>query len=282
MERILGKEQVADALQEALPALAYSLPADIRQGLEDALSSESDPRGRLALELLCKNAAIAEEDSVPICQDTGSVWCALEFGPDVLLRGDVLSRVNEVVARAYDEGALRKSLVADALFDRTNTGDNTPAFAELLPSERPGARLHVMVKGGGSDNASRVVMLPPGAGRQGVVDCVLQCVSEKAANACPPLVVGVGIGATFDKVASLAKRALMRPLDQEASDAATRAFEHELLEAINGLGIGPGALGGQTTVLGVRVLTAPCHIAALPVAVNMGCSAMRRATIEIL
>ena len=192
------------------------------------------------------------------------------------------SRVNEAVAFAYEHARLRKSVVRDALFDRANTGDNTPAFCEIHTTEELGvARLHVMLKGGGSDNASRVVMLTPSAGAQGIIDTVLQCVREKAANACPPLIVGVGIGATFDKVAGLAKHALMRPLGQNHPNPQTAQFEAELLSAINATGIGAGALGGCTTALGVRVETAPCHIAALPVAVNMGCSAMRRATIPL-
>lgn len=174
------------------------------------------------------------------------------------------------------------SVVKNALFDRTNTGTNTPAFCEWRFIPEPGvARLRIMLKGGGSDNASRVVMLTPSAGRQGVIDAVVECVREKAANACPPLVIGVGVGSTFDKVPNLAKRALMRPLDELAPDAETQEFEEELLAAVNATGIGAGALGGDTTALGVRVMTAPCHIAALPVAINMGCSAMRRVTVEL-
>ena len=281
MTRVITKDEVAGVVREALPRLAFELPSDILAGIEGAYAVEENPRAREALRLLVENARIAREDRVAICQDTGSVWVCLEIGPDVAVAGDVLGGVNEAVGAAYVESNLRKSLVRNALFDRSNTGDNTPAFCEIKASREPGARIHIMCKGGGSDNASRVVMLTPGAGRQGIVDAVLACVREKAANACPPLIIGVGVGATFDKVAGLAKMALMRPIDLPAVDDETAAFERELLEAVNATGIGAAALGGSTTALAVRVKTAPCHIAALPLAINMGCSAMRRGTYEL-
>lgn len=281
MTKTITREDVAQAVACALPKLAFELPADIEAGLAAALAREESPRAAEALRLLVENARIAREDRVAICQDTGSVWACLEIGPDVSVSGDVMAGVDGAVARVYADCSLRKSLVKDALFDRANTQDNTPAFCEVRTSARQGARLHLMCKGGGSDNASRVVMLPPSAGKQGVIDTVIDCVREKAANACPPLVIGVGVGATFDKVAGLAKMALMRPLDVPAPDGAVARFEAELEQAVNATGIGAAALGGATTALGVRVQTAPCHIAALPVAVNMGCSAMRRATCEL-
>lgn len=281
--KVVTAASVHDALASLIPQLASVLPDDILAGLIAAREVETGQRARIVLDQLVENARIAAQDKVPICQDTGTVWVCLEVGPDVLVPGDVLSRVNEAVAWAYDSAHLRKSVVKNALFDRANTGDNTPAFCEIHCVEELGvARLHVMLKGGGSDNASRVVMLTPSAGKQGIIDTVLQCVREKAANACPPLIVGVGVGATFDKVAGLAKHALMRPLGQTHPDPETNEFEAELLAAVNATGIGAGALGGCTTALGVRVETAPCHIAALPVAVNMGCSAMRRASVDLV
>lgn len=274
--------EVSKALISAIPRIATTLPDDVLAGLVEAREKETGARARFVLDQLVDNARIANEDAVPICQDTGTVWVCLEVGPDVLVPGDVFSEVDFAVAHTYEHARLRKSVVVDALFDRTNTQDNTPAFCEIHPVSEAGVcRLHVMLKGGGSDNASRVVMLTPSAGKDGVVETVLSCVREKAANACPPLIVGVGVGATFDKVGGLAKRALMRPLGQPHSDPRAQAFEEELLAAINATGLGAGALGGGTTALGVRVATAPCHIAALPVAVNMGCSAMRRATIDL-
>ena len=283
MDTIITKEAVATAVYEAIPHLACELPADILAGLEAALEREEAPRGRAVLSQLVENARIARADHVPICQDTGTVWVSLEAGPGVLVPADVFAGVDDAVARAYDEARLRKSVVRDAIFDRANTGDNTPAFCDIHPIDEPGvARLRIMLKGGGSDNASRVVMLPPGAGRAGIVEEVVRCVREKGANACPPLVIGVGIGATFDKVAGLAKRALMRPIDEPACDEGARRLEEELLAAVNASGVGPGGLGGATAALAVRVETAPCHIAALPLAINMGCSAMRRMTVDLV
>lgn len=281
MNRVITKEQVADCVKLNLPTISFVMSSDIRSAFENACVQETNSRARSVLETFLTNADIAAYDSVPLCQDTGYVWCCLEIGPDIAIAGDVMDDVNAAVASVYEQNYLRKSLVKDALFDRTNTVDNTPAFTEVRMSQKLGARLHLMCKGGGSDNASRVVMLAPGAGKLGVVDAVLACVREKAANACPPLIVGVGVGSTFDKVAGLAKMALMRPLDAITQDPQVAAFEAELLSLINDSGIGPAALGGRTTALGVRLQVAPCHIAALPVAINMGCSALRRATYEL-
>lgn len=280
--KFLDSNNVAEAIAFAIPQLAAKLPADVRQAMAHARDEERGERARIVLDQLCDNCMIAGQNMLPICQDTGTVWVCLEIGPDVNIHGDIFSEVNDVVAHAYTQNALRKSVVRDALFDRTNTQDNTPAFCELRFVDEPGAaHLHVMLKGGGSDNASCVTMLTPSAGKQGVIDTVIARVKEKASCACPPLVVGVGVGATFDKVAGLSKLALMRPLGISNPDPEADAFEQELLAAINETGIGAGALGGKTTALAVRVKTAPCHIAALPVAVNMGCSALRRMTIEL-
>lgn len=280
--RLLDPNTVSSAVLYAIPQLACCLPEDVRKALMVARDHETSERARFVLDQLCSNAEIAEENSLPICQDTGTVWVCLEIGPDVTISGDIFSEVNEAVARAYTEARLRMSVVKNALFDRANTGTNTPAFCELRFTDEPNvARLHIMLKGGGSDNASQLIMLTPNAGKQGIIDAVLARVQEKASSACPPLIVGVGVGATFDKVAGLSKLALMRPLGVPNPNPEEEAFECELLAAINGLGIGAGALGGDTTALGVRVKTAPCHIAALPLAINMGCSAMRRMTIEL-
>lgn len=280
--KFLDSNNVAEAIAFTIPQLAAKLPADVRQAMAHARDEERGERARIVLDQLCDNCMIAGQNMLPICQDTGTVWVCLEIGPDVNIHGDIFSEVNDVVAHAYTQNALRKSVVRDALFDRTNTQDNTPAFCELRFVDEPGAaHLHVMLKGGGSDNASCVTMLTPSAGKQGVIDTVIARVKEKASCACPPLVVGVGVGATFDKVAGLSKLALMRPLGTSNPDPEADAFEQELLAAINETGIGAGALGGKTTALAVRVKTAPCHIAALPVAVNMGCSALRRMTIEL-
>lgn len=279
--RYISKETLARAVYEAIPRVACVLPDDVREALQTARCAEGDTRGAIVLDQLLENACIAERDRVPICQDTGTVWVCLEVGPDVVVPGDVFADVDAAVARAYTEACLRKSVVRDALFDRSNTEDNTPAFTDIHFTGTLGARVHVLLKGGGSDNASRVVMLAPGEGREGVVREIMNCVRAKAANACPPLVIGIGVGSTFDKVASLAKTALLRPVGKRSCDERIAAFEEELLDMANATGMGPGALGGRTLALDVHVETAPCHIAALPLAVNMGCSAMRRATVEL-
>lgn len=232
---------------------------------------------------LVENAEVAHSAGMPLCQDTGTVWVRVELGQDECVCGDLQAAVDAAVADAYGTARLRMSLVRDALFDRTNTADNTPAFLEVVLGARPGtgAAVHVMLKGGGSDNASRVEMLAPGAGVEGVKRVVLAAVSANATGACPPLLVGVGVGATFDKVGGLAKKALLREIGSPAASTEAGALEAELLAAINATGIGPGGLGGDTTALAVHLLTAPCHIAALPVAVNLGCSAIRSVSVEV-
>ena len=279
----LNAEVVAAAVYDAIRESATILRPDFRRAIEEAREA-ADPKSRAegVLGRILKNADIAAADNVPLCQDTGSVWVCLEVGEAPAVPGNIFSQVNDAVARAYADGRLRMSLVRDALFDRANSGDNTPAFCELKLVEGHGATLHVLLKGGGSDNASRVVMLPPGAGAAGVRKAVLDCVREKAANACPPLVIGLGVGATFDKVAGLAKHALLRPVGASAASDEAAAFEEALLAEVNALGIGPAALGGAPTAVAVHLETAPCHIAALPVAVNMGCCAMRSASIKLV
>ena len=279
----LDAETVGEAVYDAIRQCAVTLRPDCRKAVE-AAREEAAPESREAgvLDRILENARIGATDGVPICQDTGSVWVCLEVGESLAVPGNIFSRVNDAVARAYTDGRLRMSLVRDALFDRANTGDNTPAFCELKLVPGDSATLHVLLKGGGSDNASRVVMLPPGAGADSVRRVVLDCVREKAANACPPLVIGLGVGATFDKVAGLAKHALLREVGSSAARAEAAAFEEELLAEVNALGIGPAALGGAPTALAVHLETAPCHIAALPVAVNMGCCAMRSASVQLV
>lgn len=281
--RGLTRESVAQAAYDAIRECAVTLRPDVRDAVARARDA-AEPGSRAAgvLGRILANADVAAADGVPLCQDTGSTWVCLEVGEELSVPGDVLAGVDDAVARAYRDGALRMSLLRDALLDRANTGDNTPAFSELRLVPGRGATLHVMLKGGGSDNASRVVMLAPGEGVEGVRRVVLDCVREKAANACPPLIVGVGVGGTFDRVASLAKHALLRPVGAPAASPETAALEAGLLDAVNALGIGPAALGGAATALAVHLETAPCHIAALPVAVNMGCCAMRSASIKLV
>ena len=280
---MLASQQIADAVRQAIPLAADSLRPDALIALRAAAQAERSPRGRAVLEQLIENARIAETDCVPLCQDTGTVWVRVELGSEECLTGDLQAAVDRAVAEAYRAAKLRMSVVADALLDRTNTGDNTPAFVEVVTGARKGtgATVHVMLKGGGSDNASRVVMLTPGAHEAGVRQAVLEAVEARATGACPPLLIGVGVGSTFDKVAGLAKRALLRPIGSPPADPRLVQLEAEILSAVNATGIGPAGLGGDTTALAVHIVTAPCHIAAMPVAVNMGCSAIRSVTLEV-
>ncbi len=272
---------VAAAVREAIGVAATSLRPDVLAAMRAASETEASPRGRRVLHQLIENARIAETDGVPLCQDTGTVWVRVELGVEERLGEPLQPVIDQAVRDAYRKHALRMSVVTDALFDRSNTGDNTPAFVELVTRPGHGATVQVMLKGGGSDNSSALAMLDPSAGIEGVKEFVVRTVEANATGACPPLVVGVGIGSTFDKVAGLAKRALLVPLDADSPGKAG-VLERELLGMVNATGIGPAGLGGTTTALGVKVLTAPCHIAALPVAVNMGCSAMRTATVEVV
>lgn len=284
----LSAQRVADAVYDAIRTCATTLRPDFHAALVRARDEQASAlapgsaRATRVLDQMLENARIATSDGVPLCQDTGTVWVCLEVGEEVLVPGNVFSGVDDAVARAYEQGRLRMSVLSDALFNRTNTNTNAPAFCELKLTGGKGATLHVMLKGGGSDNASRVVMLAPGAGEQGVREVVISCVREKAANACPPLVVGIGVGATFDKVAGLAKHALLRAVGSPAQSEQAAQFERSMLDEINALGIGPAALGGAPTAVAVHLETAPCHIAALPVAVNMGCCAMRSASVRLI
>ena len=228
-----------------------------------------------------QNAHIAAVQRVPLCQDTGTVRVWVELGFEECLSGDVQAAVDDAVRTAYTSTGLRMSVVRDALLDRSNTKDNTPAFVEITQRSGTGATVHVTLKGGGSDNASRLAMLVPAEGWAGVRSFVLGTIEATATTACPPVLVGVGIGGTFDGVASLSNRALLVPLDETAADARVATLEAELLDAVNATGIGPAGLGGDMTALGVKILSAPCHIAALPVAVNVGCHAMRSVTVEV-
>lgn len=278
---MISSADIASAVGAAVREAAVTLRPDVRTAMQNALSSERSERGRRVLGQLLENADIASGDRVPLCQDTGTVWVWVELGVLECLTGDLQAAIDAVVERTYRESSLRMSVARDALTDRSNTGTNTPTFVEISFRPGSGATVHVMLKGGGSDNSSALAMLEPGDDVAGIERFVLETVRSKAASACPPVVVGVGVGGSFDKVAGLAKKALLRPLDAVSTDPQIAALEQRLLAQINALGIGPAGLGGDTTALAVRVVTAPCHIAAFPVAVNMGCSAVRSATIEV-
>ncbi|MBQ6586714.1 MAG: fumarate hydratase [Coriobacteriales bacterium] len=272
---------MAELVEEAIGYLATHLRPDVHDALAAARCDACGARECFVFDQLLANAAVAADDHTPLCQDTGSVWVCLEVGREELIPGDIFDQVDDAVARAYERTALRKSILADALVGRSNTKTNTPAFCELELRPGTGATLHVMLKGGGSDNASQVVMLPPGAGFEGIEEAVIERVRHKASCACPPLVLGLGVGSTFDRVGHLAKKALLRPVGQSSDDPRVAELEKRLLSRINQLGIGPAGLGGACTALSVAIETAPCHIAALPLAIQMGCSAMRSVSIDL-
>ena len=279
------KEIHVTTITEAVAGLAVEaccrLPEDMVEGMRAARALEPSPVGRNILDQILENAAIAARETMPICQDTGMACVFAEIGQDVHITGGSFEEaVDEGVRQGYTDGYLRKSVVADPI-RRGNTGDNTPAVltVRLVPGDK--LRLTLAPKGFGSENMSRLAMLRPSDGEQGVKDFVLDAVRRAGPNPCPPVVVGVGIGGTFDRVALLAKRALLRPLGSRHPDPYYAAMEQELLEKINELGTGPQGFGGRTTALGLQIETFPTHIAGLPVAVNINCHVTRHAEVVL-
>lgn len=279
------RELHADVIRDAVEALCIeantSLPADVKAALDKAEAAEPWPLAKQTLGLLQQNLCVAAEQDLPICQDTGMACVFVELGQDAHITGGTLREaVDEGVRWGYTKGYLRKSITADPL-KRRNTEDNTPAFltVDLVPGD--GCRITVAPKGAGSENMSRLAMLKPADGVQGVKDFVLETVRLAGSNPCPPIILGVGVGGSFDKCALLAKHALLRPLDVPNPDPDYAALEKELCDAINAMGIGPQGFGGATTCLGVAIEQAPTHVACLPVAVNIGCHVTRRATAEL-
>ena len=256
------------------------LPEDISRAMEEARKLEPWPVAADTLQVLCDNMRAAAERTLPVCQDTGMACVFLEIGQDVHITGDLKAAVNAAVSKGYTEGYLRKSVVKDPL-RRVNTEDNTPAMLtiDLVPGDR--VKITVAPKGFGSENMSRLKMLRPADGAEGVMDFVVETMKLAGANPCPPVVLGVGIGGTFDKAALLAKHALLRPIDEPNPDSFYAEMERELLRRINALGTGPQGFGGKTTALGVNIETLPTHVAGLPVAVNVSCHVTRRASAEI-
>jgi fumarate hydratase subunit alpha len=258
----------------------YNLPEDVERSLILAKSKEVSPQGLQVLDELIENAGIAKEGVFPLCQDTGFAVVFLEVGQDVHFVGANLKEaVEDGVRMGYKEGYLRKSICHP--FTRKNTSDNTPAVihTEIVPGDR--VKLTLVAKGGGSENMSRVTMLAPSDGWEGVKRFIVKRAEEAGSNPCPPIIVGVGIGGTFEKAALLAKKALLRKVGEPSADPEVARMEQELFEAINALGVGPQGLGGRVTTLGVMVEMMPCHIASLPVAVNIQCHSARHKSILI-
>lgn len=275
--RTIPASQLMDAVAHLCIQANTQLPDDIVSALNQSRTTEPWPLAKETLSLLWNNLEVATQQSLPICQDTGMACVFVELGQEVYIDGNFEEAIHEGVRKGYGEGYLRKSIVGDPL-RRVNTGDNTPAAitVRLVPGD--GCKITVAPKGFGSENMSRLAMLKPADGVEGVKQFVLDTVQQAGSNPCPPIVLGIGIGGSFDKVAYLAKHALLRPIDVPNPDPYYAQLEQELLSAVNALGIGPQGFGGQTTCLGLSIETAPTHVAGLPVAVNVSCHVTRRAS----
>ncbi len=276
--RAIATDQITNTVEKLVMQACKEMPQDVVQALSAARKAEPWEPAKKTLGQLLDNLTAARQDELPVCQDTGMACVFIELGQGVQLTGAPLQQaVDEGVRRGYEKGYLRKSIVQDPL-RRHNTGDNTPAQLTLTMVAGDGLRLTVLPKGFGSENKSRLAMLNPSDGTQGVEDFVVDTVCRAGASPCPPIVLGVGIGGSFDNVPQAAKKALLRPLSQSHPDPYYEEMEQRLLKKINAMGTGPSGYGGQTTALAVQIETLPTHIAGLPVAVNINCHATRRAS----
>ena len=279
--RQINTEEITDTIEKICVDANYNLGDDLVVSLQNALNKEESPLGKEVIAQILENAEIGKSEQVPVCQDTGFAVVFVEIGQEVIIEGQSLQEaINEGVRRGYKNGYLRKSIVKSPL-DRVNTGDNTPAVihTDIVPGDK--LKITFIAKGGGCENMSRTAMLTPAQGRNGVIDFVVNTVKDAGANPCPPIIVGVGLGGTFEYVTLLSKKAILRPVGSHNKDSNTANLEADLLEEINKLGIGPQGFGGKITALAVHVETYPCHIASLPVAVNIECHSHRPKTVII-
>jgi fumarate hydratase subunit alpha len=280
--RTIEAGAITEAISRLFKQASYELGEDVLAALKKAKKDEESPLGREVIDTILKNARIAAEEKIPLCQDCGVAVVFLELGQDVhVVGGELYAAVNEGVRRAYQEGYLRKSMVTHPFSDRTNTGDNTPAVIHTDIVSGDKLKIAVMPKGGGAENMTRLGMLLPASGRRGVVDFVVNAVSEAWSNPCPPVIVGVGIGGTAEKAMVLAKHALLRRVGEPSPDKENADLEKEILKEVNNLGIGPMGYGGRITALAVHVESFPAHITALPVAVNLQCHSARHREIVL-
>jgi len=274
--REIKTSRITQAVNQLCQEVNFELGEDVIGALKQALQTEESPLGREVIERLLENARIADEEKLPLCQDCGTAVVFLEVGQDIhVTGGELAAAIAEGVRQGYTAGYLRKSMVGQPFSERINTKDNTPPVihTEIIPGDL--FKITVMSKGGGAENMSRMAMLKPGDGRQGVIDFTVKTVDEAGGKACPPLIVGLGIGGTTDSVMLLAKKALLRPVGEASPDPEIAALEQEILTGINNLGIGPLGFGGRTTALAVHARAMPAHIASLPVAVNLQCHSAR-------
>lgn len=280
--RKIEASTVTETVKKLFIDCNYFIGDDVMNALKTARENEKSPVGKSVLDQIIENDEIAAMEQIPLCQDTGMAILFVEYGDRVVIEnGSFEEAVQEGVRRAYDEGYLRKSVVSDPVFDRINTKDNTPAIihTKIVPGDK--IRITAGGKGFGSENMSAIKMLTPSYGVEGVKSFILDTVRAAGPNPCPPIVVGVGIGGTFERCAQLAKKATFRSIDSENPDPRYAELERELLEKINKMGFGPAGLGGTTTAIGVNIETSPTHIAGMPVAVNICCHAARHKTAEI-
>jgi len=278
MIRKIHTLEITKNIKEMCIEANYYLSADMKDAIQQASQKETTTLGKNVMQQLQKNLIIAADEKIPICQDTGMAVVFLDIGQGVHIQGDSLENaINEGIRRGYEEGYLRKSIVHDPLI-RKNTKDNTPAVIHSKIVAGNTLKITVAPKGFGSENISRIFMLKPSDGKEGVIKSVLQTIQDAGANACPPIVVGIGIGGTFEKCAIMAKEALLRNLKEHSDIPYIAEMEQDLLEQINCLGIGPGGLGGNTTALAVNINTYPTHIAGLPVGINICCHVNRHVT----
>jgi fumarate hydratase subunit alpha len=286
--RTISYHTIVDAVAGLAERIAYELPADVKQALRDAAGRETNPRAKRSLEQLIENSRLAEADKIPLCQDTGLAVAFVEMGAQVMIappgdRADatINDAINEGVARGYEQGFLRKSVVAEPLDARGNTKTNTPAVIHLAVV--PGGQIHIalMAKGGGCENKSQFRMFNPTEKKEAIAGWIVEVVKNAGANACPPFVVGIGLGGDFEQCCLLSKKALLRNIGSQHPQPFYAKMENELLHAVNASGLGPQGLGGDTTALAVFIETAPCHIASLPVAVNIECHSHRHGRITL-
>ena len=280
--REIEASAVTEAVADLFVQANYGLTEDVISALKQARQQEESPTGQEALDKILQNAVIAEEDRVPLCQDCGVASVFLELGQDAhVTGGDLYTAVNEGVRRAYVEGYLRKSMVNKPFSDRTNTKDNTPAVIHTVIVPGDLLRIIALPKGAGSENMTKLGMLTPALGRQGVIDFVVKTVDEAWANPCPPGIIGVGIGGTAEKTLLLAKQALLRKVGESSPDKETAGLERDILDRVNRLGIGPMGYGGRITALAVHIETSPAHIGSIPVAVSLQCHSARHREITL-
>lgn len=280
MYRVIKEEDIFNKVSKLIEEVNFSLPKEIEEAFVEAKNREIEKNPQIVLDILIKNAEIAREKKLPICQDCGMVVSFVEIGKRVCIDGDLDRAINDAVREVYIRNNLRKSIVRDPL-RRTNTGDNTPAIIhyEFVDGDR--LKIYILIKGFGSENASLVKNLLPTISKEELIKEIVNHIRLVGSNACPPLIIGVGIGGTIEKAAYLAKKALLKPLNEKNKDPFWAEIEGELLNRINDLGIGPGGLGGRTTALSVHIETFPVHIAGLTLAINVQCCAVRHGCVEI-